>query len=100
MHNPLFIEDLTTDQRLQYFFSNIHYFTAFSMIIYLILPIIYLLFGQHPMNVLHSENWAIHYIPYLVTVYFLPFFLLGNLKLATVSTAIASFAPYLEAFFS
>lgn len=96
--NPLFISELTIDQRLQYFFSNIHYFSAFSILIYLTMPIVYLLTGIYAMNIQHSGDWLIHYVPYFITVYFLPFFLLGNLKLSTVSTAIASFYPYLQAF--
>ena len=99
-HNPLFISELTADQRLQYCFSNVHYFSAFAIVIYLMLPIIYLLSGQHPMNILQSEDWLIHYIPYFVTIYFLPLFLLGQIKLSTASTALASFSPYLQAFFS
>lgn len=100
IHNPLFQKSLTIDQRLQYFFSNIHYFTAFSVTFYLIFPIIYLLFGLHPMNVQHSGEWLIHYIPYFVMVYFLPFFLLGNIKIATISTSLASFVPYIKSFVS
>ncbi len=99
-HNPLFIQDLTIDQRLQYFFSNIHYFTAFSVVIYLLLPLIYLLFGYHPMNLMESSDWPMHFIPYFITIYFLPFFLLRKINLATMSTAFASFWPYLEAFFA
>lgn len=99
-HNPLFIPSLTIDQRLQYFFTNIHYFSAFSVIIYLALPIIYLLFGIHPMNVGDSKGWLLHYIPYFVTIYFLPFFLLGKLKLSNICTSIASFYPYIQAFFA
>ncbi len=99
-HNPLFIQDLTIDQRLQYFFSNIHYFTAFSVLIYLILPLIYLLFGYYPMNLSQSSDWPIHFIPYFITIYFLPFFLLKKIAIATMSTAFASFWPYIEAFFA
>lgn len=98
--NPLFIKNFTTDQKLQYFFSNIHYFSGFSILIYLVMPIIYLLFGYHPMNVGHSGDWLIHYLPYFITIYFLPLFLLGSLRISTISTALASFAPYLKAFIS
>ncbi|MBA3723684.1 MAG: glycosyltransferase [Candidatus Levybacteria bacterium] len=99
-HNPLFIKELTLDQRLQYFFSNIHYFSAFTVLIFLLFPIIYLLFGLHPMDITNSNNWFIHYIPYFITVYFLPWFLLGTIKMSTISTSAASFAPYLKAFVS
>ncbi len=100
MHNPLFIPDLTLDQKLQYLFSNIHYFSGFSMLIYLLLPIVYLLFGIHPMDVLHNNSWLIHYIPYFITVYSLPLFLLNKFKISTISVSLASFAPYLKAFIS
>lgn len=99
-HNPLFLKTLTIDQKFQYFFSNIHYFTGFSILIYLMIPIIYLFTGAHPMNLLHSQTWIMHYAPYFLMVYFLPLFLLGTLKLATISTSLASFSPYLKAFFS
>ncbi len=99
-HNPLFLKNLTIDQKLQYFFSNIHYFSGFAILIYIFLPLVYLLFGTLPLNVKQSHDWLIHYIPFFITVYFLPFFLLGNLRLSTISTSLASFAPYLNAFFA
>lgn len=96
--NPLFLSALSTDQKLQYFFSNIHYFSAFSILIYLFLPINFMLTGQYSMNVMDSRGWLSHYIPYFITVYFLPLFLLGKFHIATVSTALASFSPYIKAF--
>ncbi len=99
-HNALFIKGLSFDQRVQYFFSNLHYFSSFSIVIYLILPLIYLFFGLHSMNLEHGNIWIRHYLPYFITVYFLPIFLLGNIKLSTICTSIASFSPYIKAFFS
>lgn len=99
-HNPLFIRSLSVDQRVQYFFSNLHYFSGFAIMIYLVLPIIYLLFGLHPMDIKHGEGWLVHYIPYFLTVYFLPWFLLGSLKMSTIATSMASFFPYIKAFFA
>jgi cellulose synthase (UDP-forming) len=96
-HNPLFSKGLNTDQKLQYFFSNIHYFSAFPILIYLCLPILYLLFNIHPVDIEHDSGWIIHYIPYFATVFFLPLFLQGSLKLSTISTSLASFYPYLTA---
>ncbi len=99
-HNPLFVENLTIDQRLQYMFSNIHYFSAFTILVYLVLPVLYLLFGVHPVDIYHDDGWLLHYIPYFLTIYFIPFFLLGSLKISTMSISLASFAPYISAFFS
>ncbi len=98
--NPLFLEGLSLDQKLQYFFSNFHYFSGFAIFIYLILPIIYLLFGVYPMNLNASQQWFIHYVPFATTVYLLPLFLLQSVKLSTICTSLACFAPYIEAFFS
>lgn len=99
-HNPLFVEGLTLDQRIQYFFSNLHYFSGFAILIYFLLPIIYLLFNHHPMDISHNRGWIFHYIPYFLTIYFLPLFLLGSIKISTISVSMASFSPYLKAFFS
>lgn len=99
-HNPLFSKGLSIDQKLQYFFSNVHYFSGFAILIYLMLPLIFLLFGELPLNVEESQTWLIHYLPFFITIYFLPFFLLGTLKMSTISISLASFAPYLHAFFS
>lgn len=99
-HNPLFIKQLTIDQRIQYLFSNFHYFSGFSVLMYLMLPIIYLLFGIHPMRIESGPEWFLHYMPYFSVVYFLPVFLLGNLQIATLSTSLATFSPYVGACFS
>jgi len=52
------------------------------------------------MNIAHNNNWLIHYLPYFISVYFLPLFLLGEFRFATIGISIASFSPYLSAFFS
>lgn len=98
--NPLFVPNLTADQKLQYLFSNIHYFSGFAICVYLTLPLIYLLFGIHSMSLEKPVQWMVHFIPYFITVYFLPLFLLGTLKLSTISTSIASFSSYIEAFWA
>lgn len=98
--NPLFIQSLNVDQRLQYFFSNIHYFSGFAILIYLSLPLIYLYTGYFPMNLTYGREWLIHYLPYAICVYLLPLYLLGSIKLSTISTSMASFAPYIQAFLS
>ena len=96
-HNPLFIKELSIDQRIQYLFSNFHYFSGFAVLIYLLLPLLYLLFGIHPMNIQSGPAWFLHYLPYFSVVYFLPVFLLGSLEIATLSTSLATFAPYVGA---
>lgn len=98
--NPLLIAGLSIDQRIQYIISNVHYFSGFAIFIYLLLPILYLFFNIHPMNLADGRSWFIHYIPYALTVYLLPFFLLKSLKISTIATSIASVVPYLQSFLS
>lgn len=98
--NPLFISNLSIDQRLQYLFSNFHYFSGFAILVYLMMPLMYLLFGQYPIIIDQSFSWVIHYVPYFSVVYFLPVFLLGRIRLATLATSLATFAPYIQSFVS
>ncbi len=100
LQNPLGSVNLTLDQKIQYFFSNMFYLSGFSILIYISFPIIYLLFGISPMSAQSSFNWLIHYAPYLVLYYSLSWLLLGKIQLATVSTALATFYPYILAFFT
>lgn len=96
--NPLYIDKLTLDQRLQYLFSNVHYFSGFAILIYLAIPLIYLFTGQFSVNLKFGTVWALHYIPYALTIFLLPLYLLGELKLSTISTSMVSFVPYIQAF--
>lgn len=99
-NNPLINSSLTADQRLQYFFSNVYYLSGFAIAIYLIIPILYLLFDIHPMKLTNGVTWAIHYIPFFITIYILPMLLVGKIKISTMSTAVSSFFPYLKSFLS
>jgi cellulose synthase (UDP-forming) len=95
--NPLFARGLTSDQRLQYLFSNILYFSGIATLIYLSLPLIYLMSGWYPIADGRQGIWLVHYVPYFAVVYFLPFLLLGTVKVSTVSVSMSSFYPYLRA---
>jgi len=83
---------------VQYFFSATFYFVGFSIAIYLLLPILYLLFGISPVQARTSGEWLLHYIPFFAVFYALPVFLSGRLSLSLISTSIATFWPYLQAF--
>jgi len=97
--NPLFSEGLSLDQKIQYFISNIFYFSGFSIAVYLIMPLIYLLFGYHPMRLGDGINWAIHYLPFFIVLYTAPIILSGRPNVATLSVSLANFWPYIQAFF-
>lgn len=97
--NPLLSRTLTPDQRIQYTYSALFYFVGFSVLLYMLLPLIYLFFGLSPVRVTASYAWAFHYLPYLTIFYALPMLLIGRLSLSAISTSLATFSSYVEAFF-
>jgi cellulose synthase (UDP-forming) len=100
LRNPLASGRLTLDQRIQYFTANMFYLVGFSILVYISFPIIFLLFGISPLNAPSTLVWLVHYIPYFMLYYSLSWLLLGKIELATIATSIASFWPYILAFFS
>ncbi len=99
LDNPLLDFSLSIDQKLQYFMANIFYLVGFSILIYVLMPIAYLLFG---ISALTDSNlsWFAYCLPYFLLYYSLTGLLLGRIKLSTMATALASFYPYILAFFS
>lgn len=64
-HDSVFNKKLTLDQKLQYFITFSFYLYGVVILIMIILPIMYLLFGAKPLQS-HGADWAIHYIPYFI----------------------------------
>ncbi len=100
LQNPLFSPTLSLDQKIQYFSSNFYYLVGFSMLAYLISPLAYLLFGIKAIQTESGLVWLIHYLPYFGLYYSLSWLLLGKIYISTLATALASFYPYILAFFS
>jgi cellulose synthase (UDP-forming) len=100
LNNTLFDSNLSLDQRIQYFVSNFYYLVGFSILAYLMFPLAYLLFGVKSLQTLSGMEWLLHYVPYFGLYYSISWLLLGKIYINTISTAIASFYPYLLAFFS
>jgi cellulose synthase (UDP-forming) len=98
--NPFASSKLTLDQKLQYFLSNSFYLVTITIVAYLLFPIIYLLFDIKPLHTDASLLWILHYAPYVLMYYSLSWLLLGRIKISMISVSIASFYPYLLAFFS
>ena len=96
-HNPLRSKSLSLDQALQYLSSNAFFLVGLSILIYISFPILYLLFDIKPLNTENGAVWLLHYLPYFLIYYFLTWLLLGRLSVSLLSTALASFYPYLLA---
>lgn len=98
--NPLFSKHLTADQKVHYFSSNLFYLVGISILVYILMPILYLMFGVKPLNTNDGAVWLLHYVPYFALYYSLSFLLLGKLHIATIATSLGSFYPYLLAIFT
>lgn len=99
-YNPLRSSALHLDQRIQYVMSNAFFLVGVSMAVYLLFPLLYLLYGIKPLQADSTLYWAIHYLPFFFLYYSLTWLLTGRLSIATISTALATFYPYLLALFS
>ncbi|MGB3072904.1 MAG: glycosyltransferase [Candidatus Moraniibacteriota bacterium] len=99
-HNPLRSTRLQLDQRIQYFMSNSFFLVGISIFVYLIFPLLYLLFSIKPLESLSPFTWLVHYVPFFLLYYSLTWLLTGRLHLSTLATALATFYPYLMALLS
>lgn len=100
-NNPLKESKLDLDQKIQYLISNMFFLVGIPMIVYMGMPILYLLTGEKPLLIIDGTQWLIHYLPYFGLYFMLTWLLLGQkIRLATISTALASFYPYILGLFS
>jgi cellulose synthase (UDP-forming) len=97
--NPFFMSGLNPEQKLQYFFSSIHYFSGFVILFYLIIPILYLLFGIRPLNTTDDTQWMIHFFPFFISKFLLILYLMGRFDISLMSGSFALFPVYIKAFF-
>jgi cellulose synthase (UDP-forming) len=63
--NPLLVPGLSLGQRLMYFATMWSYLSGFFSVIYLVAPLLYLIFGVLPVRAL-SADFFWHLVPYLV----------------------------------
>lgn len=64
---------------------------------YILFPLIYLLFGIKSLETENGLMWLIHYLPFFGLYYGLTWLLVGRLHISTIATAMASFYPYILA---
>lgn len=99
-HNPLRSPKLELDQRIQYFMSNSFFLVGIAIFVYLLFPLLYLLFTIKPLQTASPFTWLIHYVPFFLLYYSLTWLLTGRLHLSTLATALATFYPYMMALLS
>ena len=97
LKNTMFSSNMHIDQKVQYFFTNFFYLVGFSILCYILFPILYLLFGLSPLRPETGLAWLFHYVLFFILYYCLTWLLIGRLSIATIATSAASFYPYLLA---
>lgn len=63
--NPLFVDGLSTGQRLMYFATMWSYLSGFAAVVFIVAPVLYLVFGVLPVNAYGLEFIAF-FLPYMV----------------------------------
>jgi cellulose synthase (UDP-forming) len=97
--NPLFSTNLTSEQKLQYFFSTAHYFSGFVVLAYFLFPIVYLFTGEAPLANTADLTWLFHYLPFFTSKFLLLFYLVEKFDFALIASSLALFPVYIKAFF-
>lgn len=99
--NPLFIKNLSLDQRLQYLTTSSYYFIGFSVLLLLLLPPLQIFFNLSPISTdIPVWQWALMYSGFYVTQLVLAFYTMGGFKIKTLILANVSFPIYIKAFFN
>jgi cellulose synthase (UDP-forming) len=96
-HNTLLNRKLQMDQRIQFFFSNFFYLSGISVVVYLVSPLIAVLFNVKPISDTYFWEWAPKYALFFVAnfVFFMSF--APRHRLQTLVLGMFSYLPYLAA---
>lgn len=86
--------------RFQYLWSALYYLTGLSSLVYLSLPILFLLFGIQTVSA-HSTDFIAHFLPYIfVTIFILARSTEGHLRFRAVQFSYGLFPVFLGALWS
>jgi cellulose synthase (UDP-forming) len=80
---------LTLDQRFQYLLTGTNYLLSLSVLVFMFVPSMYLLFGVSPVEA-NTTTWLLHYAPFYALVVLVTWLQTGGFKPAAVITSIGS----------
>jgi cellulose synthase (UDP-forming) len=90
---------LTIDQRLQYLFTGTHYLLSMAMLVFMLLPAMYLLFGLSPIKA-DGWTWAAHYLPFYGMVMLVTWLQSGGFKVSAIVASIGAAPVHARAFWA
>lgn len=77
--NPLSSRTLSPDQKFQYLFTITHYLGSVAILVYFLLPLLYVYFGIKPLeSPAGGGAWALHFFPYYLIIFASTIHLLGR----------------------
>lgn len=96
---PWRIRGLTRDQRIQYVQPSLHYLQSFSLLFFMLLPALFLVFYIQPLRV-DGVGWLLRYAPFWLLTQLAIYMQVGRLHFWSYAMAIAAAPVHLRAFFS
>lgn len=97
---PLLSRSLTLDQRLQYFHTTTHFLTGVSVLIFFVLPLLYVYLDWKPLSIPSAGTWLLHFVPYYLMSFLAAAHLMGEWpRWRTIVVSMAAFPYHISAFF-
>lgn len=99
-HNTLLNRRLQIEQRLQFFLSNFFYLSGFSGIVYLISPLVAVLFSIQPISSAYFGEWLPKYAFFFCSNFIFFLILVKKNRAQSLLLGMYSFVPYICALLS
>jgi cellulose synthase (UDP-forming) len=80
---------LTLDQRLQYLLVGTNYLLSLAVLIFMLVPSAYLLFGWSPIRG-DTASWLLHYLPFYVLIILVTWFQCGGFRPSAIVMSIGA----------
>jgi cellulose synthase (UDP-forming) len=88
---------LTMDQRLQYLLTGTNFSLSLAVVVFMLLPPAYLLFGLSPVRA-DAATWLTHYVPFYGLLVLVTWLQCGGFKPSAIVTSIGAAPVHIRAF--
>lgn len=96
-NNTLFNKNLNWDQRIHFFFSNLFYLSGIAIFIYLLTPLLAIIFNSSAINPDFFAEWLkVYALFFIANVFFYSFMVRKNL-LNSIALGLFCYVPYTRA---
>jgi len=96
-NNTLLNKNLTFDQRIQYFFSNLFYLSGIVIFIYLVTPLLAIIFNSSAINPDYFWEWVGKYSMFFVANFAFYSFIVKKNLLNSIALGLFCYIPYTRA---